>query len=99
MSNFTATTRQVLDHLGLNDTKTLHRRREDYWDKSNRIKPEHRIFKLGVHYTKKSPNSKLILWDLDKAVNAWTAATRVLSMATLQSQAEAQVREELEGRA
>ena len=98
MSNFTATTRQVLDRLGLHDTKTLHRRREDYWDKSNRIKPEHRIFKLGVHFTYRSPNSGVVIWDLEKTLAAWKTATFSLAMETLQEKAAAQISKEMEGK-
>lgn len=95
--NFTATTREVLNRLGLLDAKTLHRRRQDYFDKNNPVKPEHQVFQLGVHYAKKSPNSGVILWDMEKTLRAWKTATFALSVQTLQEKAADAVRNEMEG--
>ena len=72
---FTASTRDVMQALGVNDAKTLHRRREGYNDKS--IHPDTQIFKLGVHYRRKSPTSPQVVWDQELAVRAWTEATKI----------------------
>ena len=72
---FTASTREVMQTLGVLDAKTLHRRREDYNDKS--VHPDSQFFKLGVHYLRKSPSSKQLVWDLDTTVRAWVEATKV----------------------
>ena len=94
---FTATTRQVLAELGFADPKSLHRRREDYNAKNNPVSPEQKIFQFGVHYTRQTPSHRApILWDLEKTVRAWKAATRVLSMSSLQESAAATVRESME---
>ena len=60
---FTASTRDVMKTLGVMDAKTLHRRREDYNDKS--VNPDSQFLKLGVHFLRKSPSSKQLVWDLD----------------------------------
>ena len=72
---FTASTRDVMKTLGVMDAKTLHRRREDYNDKS--VNPDSQFLKLGVHFLRKSPSSKQLVWDLDTTVRAWTEATRI----------------------
>ena len=94
---FTASTRQVIEHLGLLDPKTLHRRRDNYVDKTNPVVPEHQVFKLGVHFTYRSPNSGVVIWDLEKTLAAWKTATFSLAMETLQEKAAAQVSREMEG--
>ena len=71
---FTASTRDVMKPLGVMDAKTLHRRREDYNDKS--VNPDSQFLKLGVHFLRKSPSSKQLVWDLDTTVRAWVEATR-----------------------
>ncbi len=76
---FNASTRDLMQLLGVNDPKTLHRRREDYNDKS--IHPDSQIFKLGVHYRRKSPTSPQVVWDKEVTVRAWTEATKVTSQA------------------
>ena len=63
--------------LGLLDAKTLHRRREDYRDKN--IHPSTQFFKLGVHYLRKSPYSKQLVWNREATIRAWTEATRIHS--------------------
>ena len=63
--------------LGVLDAKTLHRRREDYNDKS--VHPDSQFFKLGVHYLRKSPTSKQLVWDQEAAVRAWIEASKVQS--------------------
>jgi hypothetical protein len=63
--------------LGVMDAKTLHRRREDYRDKS--VHPDSQFFKLGVHYLRKSPTSKTLVWDQEATVRAWVEATKVQS--------------------
>ena len=77
---FSASTRDVMQTLGVLDAKTLHRRREDYNDKS--VHPDSQFFKLGVHYLRKSPTSKQLVWDLDTTVRAWVEATKVQSQPT-----------------
>ena len=72
---FTASTREVMQTLGVLDAKTLHRRREDYNDKS--VHPDCQFFKLGVHYLRKSPTSKQLVWDAEATVRAWVEATKV----------------------
>jgi len=72
---FTASTRDVMKPLGVMDAKTLHRRREDYNDKS--VNPDSQFLKLGVHFLRKSPSSKQLVWDLDTTVRAWVEATKV----------------------
>ena len=72
---FSASTREVMQTLGVMDAKTLHRRREDYNDKS--VNPDSQFLKLGVHFLRKSPSSKQLVWDLDTTVRAWVEATRV----------------------
>ena len=74
---FSALTRDVMQTLGVLDAKTLHRRREDYRDKS--VHPDSQFFKLGVHYLRKSPTSKQLVWDQEAAVRAWVEATKVQS--------------------
>ena len=74
---FTATTREVMQQLGVLDPKTLHRRREDYYDQS--IDPNSKIFRLGVHYRRKSPSSTQVVWDPDLTIRAWTEATRIIA--------------------
>ena len=76
--SFTATTRDVMQAIGVLDPKTLHRRREDYNDKS--IHPSKQFFKLGVHYLRKSPNSKTVMWDQAATVRAWTEATKISAL-------------------
>ena len=73
--SFSASTRDVMTELGVLDAKTLHRRREESNDPT--IHPSGRIFKLGIHYRFKSPNSKQIVWDKSAVIRAWTEATRV----------------------
>ena len=53
--------------LGVMDAKTLHRRREDYNVKS--VNPDSQFLKLGVHFLRKSPSSKQLVWDLDTMAN------------------------------
>jgi len=72
---FTATTREVMQQLGVLDPKTLHRRREDYYDQS--IDPNSKIFRLGVHYRRKSPTSTQVVWDLNLTIGAWSEATKI----------------------
>ena len=72
---FSASTRDVMAQLGVQDPKTLHRRREESNDPT--IHQDARVFKLGVHYRRKSPTSKQVVWDLDAAVRAWTEATKI----------------------
>ena len=64
--------------IGVLDSKTLHRRREDYNDKS--IHPSKQFLKLGIHYLRKSPNSKTVMWDQAATVRAWIEATKLSSM-------------------
>ena len=71
---FSASTREVMQTLGVMDAKTLHRRREDYRDKS--VHPDSQFFKLGVHYLRKSPTSKQLVWDQEATVRAWIKATK-----------------------
>ena len=78
---FTASTRDVMKTLGVMDAKTLHRRREDYNDKS--VNPDSQFFKLGVHYLRKSPTSKQLVWDQEAAVRAWVEATKVQAQPTV----------------
>ena len=61
--------------LGVMDAKTLHRRREDYNDKS--VNPDSQFLNLGVHFLRKSPSSKQLVWDLDTTVRAWVEATKL----------------------
>ena len=97
--NFTATTRQVLAELGFTDPKSLHRRREDYFVKNNPVSPEQRIFQFGVHYVRQTPSNRApLLWDLEKTVRAWRAATRVLYVKTLQESAAASAHEAMKER-
>ena len=83
--SFTASTRQVLAELGLSDPKTLHRRREDYSDKGNPV--SQKIFQQGVHFVRQTPSlHSPIVWDRERTVRAWRAATVALAM-TLQDRA------------
>ena len=75
--SFTASTRDVMQAIGVLDPKTLHRRREDYRDKT--IHPSTQFFKLGVHYLRKSPYSKQLVWNREATIRAWTEATRIHS--------------------
>ena len=72
---FTTSTREVMQTLGVLDAKTLYRRREDYNDKS--VHPDCQFFKLGIHYLRKSPTSKQLVWDAEATVRAWVEATKV----------------------
>ena len=76
---FTASTRDVMQAIGVLDPKTLHRRREDYNDKT--IDPSRQFFKLGIHYLRKSPNSKQVMWDQAATVRAWIEATKASALA------------------
>jgi len=75
---FTASTRDLMQQLGVLDPKTLHRRRDLYNDKS--IHPDRKIFKFGVHYVRKSPTSTQVVWDLELTRNAWLSATQAFAL-------------------
>ena len=83
MRSFTASTRDVLARLGLRDPKTLHRRRDLYMDKA--VPAKYKIFKVGVHYVRKSPASTTLVWDLELAVETFVEASK---LAHLESSAD-----------
>jgi hypothetical protein len=58
---FNYSTRQVLEELGLNSTKTLFRRRTDY--KDHQSEKKQRFLKPGIHFRRKSPDSGQLVWN------------------------------------
>ena len=71
-SNFSASTREVMERLGILSTKTLFRRRTDYNDPRSRSLE--RFLEPGIHFRRLSPNSSKLTWDLEKTVRAWDQA-------------------------
>ena len=69
---FNASTREVLDRLGLSNSKTLFRRRTDF--KEPRRKEVARFLEEGIHFRRKSPDSTQLVWDLYRTKLAWHAA-------------------------
>ena len=82
---FTASTREMMQALGILDDKTLHRRREDYKDKF--ISPAKQFLKLGVHYLRKSPSpASPLVWDPEATKRAWIEASRTQSRLLAEAQ-------------
>lgn len=73
-SKFTASTREVLEALGLQASKSLHRRRTDYTD--NARPDTFRFLEPGIHFRQKTPGSPQLVWDLDATVRAWDVALK-----------------------
>ena len=72
---FNASTREVLDRLGLNNSKTLFRRRTDF--KEPRRKEVARFLEEGIHFRRKSPDSTQLVWDLELTERAWKQALEI----------------------
>jgi hypothetical protein len=70
--NFNASTRDVMNQLGLNNSKTLFRRRVDFFEPHR--KEVSRFLEEGIHYRRKSPDSPQLVWDLYRTKLAWHAA-------------------------
>ena len=76
MSNFNATTKEVMAKLLLKDSKTLFRRRTDYNDPRSQNLTT--FLKPGVHFRFKSPGcTNALLWDLEATINAWETAVQI----------------------
>lgn len=75
LNQFDASTRQVMERLGLNSTKTLFRRRTDYNDP--RCKHLLRFLEPGVHFRRKSPDSSQLVWNWEKTRRAWAQALQI----------------------
>ena len=73
-SNFNASTREVLTSLGLNNSKTLFRRRTDFHEPNR--KRVARFLEPGIHFRRKSPESKNLVWDLELTTRAWDTACK-----------------------
>jgi len=69
---FTASTKDVLERLGLNSYKTLFRRRTDYHER-RKLKLQ-QFLEHGIHFRKKSPDSNQLVWDLELTERAWKQA-------------------------
>lgn len=69
---FTASTREVMEALGLNNSKTLFRRRTDFHEKHG-VKVA-RFLEPGIHFRRVSPESRNLVWDLELTVRAWNTA-------------------------
>ena len=75
MPAFSASTKDVLDRLGLTSSKTLFRRRTDYRDpRSQKLTT---FLQPNVHFRRLSPNSNRLVWDLEETVKAWDQATAI----------------------
>ena len=72
---FNASTREVLDRLGLNNSKTLFRRRTDFHEP--RRKEVNRFLEEGIHFRRKSPDSTQLVWDLELTERAWKQALEI----------------------
>ena len=82
---FTASTREMMQALGVLNDKTLHRRREDYRDKS--IKADSQFLKLGVHFLRKSPSpASPLVWDPEATKRAWIEASKAQSRLLAEAQ-------------
>ena len=77
MSNFNASTKEVLKALGLESSKSLFRRRSDYIDNSRGA--THRFLEPNIHFRKKTPGSTQLVWDLERTVRAWATALKLSS--------------------
>ena len=75
-TNFTASTKEVCDALGLSSTRTLHRRRANFTEK-NRGEGMQRFLQPNIHFRSKSPDSPQLVWDLDATVAAWNTASKI----------------------
>lgn len=75
MPNFTASTADVLKLLGLNNSKTLFRRRTDFHE--SRRKRVARFLEPGIHFRRKSPESKALVWDPELTLRAWEQALSI----------------------
>ena len=74
-ATFNASTKEVMQMLGLNSTKTLHRRRTDYKEAcSGNVQ---RFLEPGIHFRRKSPDSSQLVWNLQKTKRAWKQAMKV----------------------
>ena len=73
--SFNYSTRQVLEELGLNSTKTLFRRRTDYKDRQS--EKTKRFLKPGIHFRRKSPDSGQLVWNWEKTARAWDQAIKL----------------------
>ena len=65
----------MMESLGILDAKTLHRRREGYNDP--KMHPDAQFLKPGIHFIRKSPNSRNFVWDPEATNRAWLEAIRV----------------------
>jgi len=72
---FGASTKEVLDRLGLASPKTLFRRRTDYID--TRREAVTRFLEPNIHFRRKSPDTTQLVWDLESTVRAWNTATAI----------------------
>lgn len=71
-NRFNATTKEVCEALMLSNEKTLFRRRTDFGDSQR--KRVQRFLEPGVHFRRKTPDSKVLLWDLALTIKAWNTA-------------------------
>lgn len=73
--HFDCSTKQVLERLGLNCTKTLFRRRTDY--KDSRCEDLMQFLEPGIHFRRKTPGSTQLVWNWEKTERAWEQALRL----------------------
>ena len=72
MNKFTATTREMVELLGLKSEKTLFRRRTDY--PADTSTPQ--FLERGIHFQAKTPGASQLSWDPDATTRAWNTAVR-----------------------
>ena len=72
---FNASTREALDRLGLNNSKTLFRRRTDFHEP--RRKEVTQFLEEGIHFRRKSPDSTQHVWDMELTERAWQQALEI----------------------
>ena len=72
---FTASTKEVMERLGLGNNKTLFRRRTDFQEKEQKVALK--FLEPGIHFRRMSPGSTRLVWDLDRTVKAWEAALKL----------------------
>ena len=69
-SKFTASTKEMVQMLGLSSEKTLFRRRTDYASDRNAAQ----FLERGLHFQSKSPGASQLVWDPELTKRAWDAA-------------------------
>ena len=68
-------TREVMERLGITNSKTLFRRRTDYNDP--RCQQLLLFLEPGIHFFPKSQGAKQLVWDWEKTKRAWDQALAI----------------------